>query len=565
MAKGFFHLVLHSHLPYVLYHGTWPHGEVWLQEAASDCYLTILESCYNAIASGAEVKLTVSLTPILLEQLNSDYFLRELERYLQQRIDSAVEEEKYYKDKQPERSYLARFWARHYMKKIALLDSINGDIISGFLRLASTDKLEIISSCATHGYLPLLGWDECVRVQVRTGLDTSRKILGFYPKGFWLPECAYRPSYLWESPITGEKRQRRGVEEVLHDEGVYFSYVDHHLLTGQPKVGSYMGGRLGDGTKLWEKVQVEDERYKNAALGEPYQPYYVVSPGKDVGITFFVRDPMCSEQVWSRDIGYPGDGRYLEFHKRAFPSGHRYWRVTDRRVGLGEKKMYVPKDAEEAVLEHAKHFVELLENKAIEFYERYNKEALIVAIFDAELFGHWWHEGGRWLTEVWKLLSKSNIVKPVSGSYAMEVCGSELPIVHLWEGSWGAGGDHRVWFNEETKWMWEKIYECESKVVNYWSLQVPSDKLVERVFHQLAVELLLLESSDWEFLYTTWQARDYAEQRFNRHYNRFKELDAMAEVLQKGGSLTSEQLRRLEHYEKTDSVFDGVMPSLWRD
>ena len=39
---GSFCLVLHGHLPYVLRHGTWPHGEDWLYEAAAETYLPIL-------------------------------------------------------------------------------------------------------------------------------------------------------------------------------------------------------------------------------------------------------------------------------------------------------------------------------------------------------------------------------------------------------------------------------------------------------------------------------------------------------------------------------------------
>ena len=38
-----FILALHSHLPYVLHHGRWPHGSDWLCEAALDTYLPLLE------------------------------------------------------------------------------------------------------------------------------------------------------------------------------------------------------------------------------------------------------------------------------------------------------------------------------------------------------------------------------------------------------------------------------------------------------------------------------------------------------------------------------------------
>ena len=37
-------LFLHSHLPYVLHHGRWPHGSDWLCEAALETYLPLLDT-----------------------------------------------------------------------------------------------------------------------------------------------------------------------------------------------------------------------------------------------------------------------------------------------------------------------------------------------------------------------------------------------------------------------------------------------------------------------------------------------------------------------------------------
>lgn len=52
----------------------------------------------------------------------------------------------------------------------------------------------------------------------------------------------------------------------------------------------------------------------------------------------------------------------------------------------------------------------------------------------------------------------------------------------------------------------------------------------EVVLNQAARELLLLESSDWLFLVTTGQAREYAIQRFTGHVERFERLIASVEV-----------------------------------
>jgi len=41
-----FVLTLHSHLPYVLNHGRWPHGTDWITEAAIDTYLPLIDALH---------------------------------------------------------------------------------------------------------------------------------------------------------------------------------------------------------------------------------------------------------------------------------------------------------------------------------------------------------------------------------------------------------------------------------------------------------------------------------------------------------------------------------------
>ncbi len=82
MAIGSFCLVLHGHMPYVLHHGIWPHGEDWLYEAAAETYLpllSVIEECSNLNGSP---RLTVGMTPVLLEQLANPYFKQGFVNYL---------------------------------------------------------------------------------------------------------------------------------------------------------------------------------------------------------------------------------------------------------------------------------------------------------------------------------------------------------------------------------------------------------------------------------------------------------------------------------------------------
>jgi len=53
MTRGYASIVLHSHLPYVLSHGRWPHGTDWLCEAAAETYLPIVRILNELVAEGS--------------------------------------------------------------------------------------------------------------------------------------------------------------------------------------------------------------------------------------------------------------------------------------------------------------------------------------------------------------------------------------------------------------------------------------------------------------------------------------------------------------------------------
>ena len=86
---GTFSFVLHSHIPYVLAHGRSPHGTDWLSEAAAETYLPLLDACLRLVAEGLSPKITLGLTPVLVEQLRDPSFQDELSDYLRGKVTSA--------------------------------------------------------------------------------------------------------------------------------------------------------------------------------------------------------------------------------------------------------------------------------------------------------------------------------------------------------------------------------------------------------------------------------------------------------------------------------------------
>jgi 1,4-alpha-glucan branching enzyme len=237
------------------------------------------------------------------------------------------------------------------------------------------------------------------------------------------------------------------------------------------------------------------------------------------------RNNETGQRVWSADWGYPGDFDYREFHRKDGVSGMQYWRVTGAKVDLGDKDFYHPDWAENKVRMHAHDYVALVERILQAQWEYGQGYGIIASNYDTELFGHWWFEGIDWLKQVLRLLAASPRVELTTAS---EYVAQHPPqeVIHLPEGSWGAGGTHFTWDNNETHWMWAPIHDAEKqmeRLADHYQSEYDDD-LTRGVLNQAARELLLLESSDWPFLVTTGQARQYAVQRFSQHLERFLTL-----------------------------------------
>lgn len=274
-----------------------------------------------------------------------------------------------------------------------------------------------------------------------------------------------------------------------------------------------------------------------------FRPYWVSTP--EVGV--LARNERVGQQVWSAAEGYPGDGAYREFHKKDGKSGLQYWRVTGRDVDLGLKQYYQPEDAAARAREHAAHFAQLVETALREYRTRSGNFGVIAANYDTELFGHWWYEGVDWLKAVLKLLSASPSIEVDTALSYLEAHPPDR-IVRLSEGSWGEGGRHDVWNNEKTAWMWPLIRQAEGRMLRAVD---GNDDQAAALLNQAARELLLLQSSDWPFLITTGQARDYAEARFRDHLERF---DLLMEAAERGEH-AEELVQKL--WEK-DKIFPDI-------
>jgi 1,4-alpha-glucan branching enzyme len=549
-----FTLVLHNHLPMVINHGRWPHGSDWLTEAAFECYLPLLETAHRLIADGISPKWTVNLSPILVEQLASPDFQKELAFYYETLRRNCEETRQHFtQNGVKEAVRLVDYWAGVYERMWELHRRIGGDIPGTFAEVARGGHIEIITCAATHGYLPLLSRDESIHLQLRTAVETHRRHFGRAPRGIWLPECAYRPRYEWTPPTGPERgrvRQLRpGIEEMLAEHGIEYFVADAHLVAAGAPVFPYR-----DYYALPGSLEQSTPSVQGATHRSPYHTYRVASRGGTGSAVAFFRDPRTTLQVWSRDHGYPGEFAYLEFHKKHWPGGLKLWRITDTKRDFGTKAFYDPAHAMQKVGLQARHFAELVQGLLAEASGE--GPAVVCSPYDAELFGHWWFEGPAWLEQVAREMQRIGVTRMTMG----ETLAAAPPAATLTlpEGSWGEGGDHRVWLNRDTEWTWDRVYSAEAEWVRLLGRLAKAGPDARRVLAQVSRELLILQASDWQFLITTGAARDYAERRVAEHYVEFKRLSELADMLLRGEPLSAEASALLTRLEREDSCFPDV-------
>jgi 1,4-alpha-glucan branching enzyme len=500
--KGRFVLVLHSHLPYVLGKGRWPFGEEWLHEIALDTYLPLLEGLEGLDRDNVPGTIAVGITPILMEQLKSPAFVDNFRAWVDAKR-KALEQDVSRLPDTPEAHGLNMFYCEELDQRLRQFDVLGGDLVGAFASLQERGRLEVLTSCATHGYMPLFSNDESRRLQIRAGAATYEHWMGRKPVGFWLPECGYLP----------------GVERLLAEQGLRYFIADAAAFDAGT-AQEYAGGHIPVAT----------------SIEAPWTPWDI-----GAGVAVFLRNPATSKQVWSRDLGYPGDGVYREFHKRCEGSGWQYWRITSKQTDLGAKELYRPDEARKRAAEHAAHFASLVRDLAAQRQRLTGDPGVVVAAYDTELFGHWWYEGPGWMAAVLRDLATQESVSAVTPTTVLAE--RDLPLGRLRESSWGTGGGHDTWMNSETSWIWDNIHDDQRHFIDL----LPH--LHGQTGDMLLREILLEESSDWPFLITTGQARSYGMSRFLEHNSKVRDLLAAAEGKPYD---TSEQAQPIDH------VFDHL-------
>jgi 1,4-alpha-glucan branching enzyme len=492
MPSGYLALVLHAHLPFVRHpeHEQF-FEEDWLFEAITETYIPLLKMMQRLVSDGVPFKLTMSLTPTLCAMLQDELLRERYLRHIDLLLDLSRREIERNR-KNPALLRLAQFYLELFSEsRRFFVDEWKCDLLAAFRQVRDAGGLEIIASAATHGLLPLIYQQSpaAARAQVLIGRDEYIGVFDEEPRGFWLPECGYAP----------------GLEWILQEANVRWCILDAHgLMHANP-------------------------RPQRAVYAPCYTP---------AGPAVFARDRDSSRQVWSAQEGYPGDPAYREFYRdvgfdlpmdhlgplacgiRKF-AGVKYHRITGRGP---TKDLYDPEAADKTAHAHATHFLEerrrqIRELGALDF------DPIVVVPFDAELFGHWWFEGPRFLEffirkaasaqEDFRLTTPSEFLASHPTQQRIEPAPS----------TWGEKGHLEVWLDRSNTWIYPHLHATAYRMSELARAHAKKpSRFDDRVLKQLAREFLLAQASDWAFLMKTGTAKEYAAKRTMDHLVRFNRL-----------------------------------------
>lgn len=524
MPKGYLNLVLHAHLPFVRHVERNDRiEERWLFEAMTETYIPMLMCFSKLLEDGVDFRVTISLSPTLISMLSDSLLQARYENYLDQLIHLADTELVRTSDDQAFHGV-----AHHYRHRFDEIRDFyyrnDGKLLTAIAKLKQAGKVELITSAATHAFLPYVQTDEALRAQIATAVAVFREHFGDGPQGIWLPECAYTPR----------------IDKFLCEFGIRYFFVDTHGLASacpEPLFGSFSP---------------------------------VLTP---TGVAAFARDEDSSRQVWSSEQGYPGDFDYREYYRDIgydlddasiapylhpegirLNTGMKYYKITGHTES---KEVYDFNKARDKAAIHAGNFLFNRCQQVEYLVSKMGRKPIITAPYDAELFGHWWYEGPVFLDMLFrKLHYDQSIIKTITPSEYLSLY-DDFQVCQLNFSTWGRDGFGDVWLNGSNDWIYPILHDCEQRMIHLAGHVRDVSPVHQRALNQAARELMLAESSDWAFIMDAKTTVDYALRRTKHHVNRFRSLARMIEDQQ----IDENYLATLE---EMDNLFPNVDYEIYR-
>ncbi len=527
MPVGYWCPVLHAHLPYVR-HPEYPEflEEDWFFEALTETYVPLIRVLDGLLADGVDYRLTMTLSPPLVSMMTDELLVARYHRYLDRLVDLSGREIERTEREDSRFTDVARFYHHEFADIRRVFREVYGsNIVQAFRKHRDAGQARDHHLRRDPRLLPAHGHGAPggARAGPGGGGSTTGSTSAGIPSGIWLPECGYMP----------------GHEAYLKEAGIRYSFLESHGLTDAHPAPEPRRARPD---RLAGRHRLLRPRHGVVAAGLEHR----------VGLPRRLRLPRVLQ---GRRLGAARSTTSKDF----LPDGQRknlglkYYRITGKGTGLGDKQPYVRAWALEKAASHAGNFLQNRQ-KQVEHLagidgprarrgEPLRRGAVRPLVVrgarlpelplpeDAPRPGR--REAHHAASSTWSATRSSRW--------------SSRPMC-----TWGAKGYAEVWLNPGNDWIYPHLDMAAERMVELARrYEHPSD-LEWRALNQAARELLLAQSSDWAFIMKTNTTVEYAKKRTRDHIARF---DYLYRALDRQGCSRS---RSCAEFEGRDNIFPEI-------
>ena len=183
------------------------------------------------------------------------------------------------------------------------------------------------------------------------------------------------------------------------------------------------------------------------------------------------------------------------------------------------------------------------------------RKPIVVSPYDAELYGHWWYEGPIFLEWVFRATAESDFSTITPYKYLEQYPTNQIVDVSM--SSWGANGYYDVWIDGSNDYAYRHLHKAAQKMIELANGREPYNELEYRALNQAARELLMAQTSCWEFIMFTGTMVGYAHKKISDHVHRlFKIYEDF-----KNGRIDEGWLNEIE---SRDNIFPEIEYRMYR-
>ena len=480
-------LVLHGHAPFIRHPDrSFPSQERWLFESLSETYIPLLEVFDRLDRDHIPFRMGLSLSPTLCHMLTDDLLIQRYLEYTDKQIDFGVRELERASCDPELYSLVKLFYDRVVDKRVLFTERYEKNILKGFDYYQKKGRLELLTTAATHAFLPFYAaCSEAVQAQFEVAISSYRTNFGRYPTGFWLPELGWK-EYL---------------DTWLRSYNFSYTVVDSHALVFARPVagkGSFYPARTPQGIAVFGR-----DFYAGEVMPKLIRDPVFRSNRRDQG---FELPPEMVKPFLGPQGGRTG-------------TGYKYWAAGDD--GLG-RDLYKPGEALVKAQDQARVFLDLVHKRLTSAASLMDTCPISLCAFEADSFGRFWYEGPLFIEAVFREGHKSGMLQFMNPSeYLCKIDSGSLQTLMPEFSSWSTNGYAETWLDSSNDWMYRHVMRALERMVEIAERFPDCTGLKERALNQAAREILLVLASDWSKMLYKQECADYAHNRIESSLRNF--------------------------------------------